>query len=159
MNAVCRHREWSFETTKGYQLANPSFVLRKVEKLTRTECMERCLLESEFTCRSMNFYADNGTRTGTCEMLENNRHSIASSFHFEKYFIKSNRSVEYIESNCITEANAMCFFKRVRNRVLKTVDSLYEQIKDEEQCKQLCLNTNINCKSYTLGDKNNKACR
>ena len=91
--------------------------------------------------------------------MENNRHSIGSNFHFEKYFIKSNRSVEFIESNCVQEANAMCFFKRVRNRVLKTVDSLYEQIKDEEQCKQLCLNTNINCKSYTLGDKNNKACR
>ena len=91
--------------------------------------------------------------------MELNRHSIASNFHFEKYFIKSNKTVEYIESNCVQEASAMCFFKRIRNKVLKTVDSLYEQIKDEEQCKQLCLNTNIRCHSYTLGDKNNKACR
>lgn len=108
MNAVCRHREWAFETVKGYQLANPSFILRKIDKLSnRIECMERCLLESEFTCRSVNFY------NGTCEMSNNNRHSIASNFHFEKYFIKSNKSVEYIESNCVEEPNAMCFFKRV----------------------------------------------
>lgn len=156
VNAVCRHREWAFETVKGYQLANPSFVLRRIDKLTtRIECMERCLLESEFTCRSINYF----NQTGTCEMMEMNRHAIGSNFHFEKYFIKSNKSVEYIESNCVQEASSMCFFKRTRNKVLKTVDSLYEQIKDEQQCKQLCLNTNIRCHSYSLGDKNSRACR
>ncbi len=50
--------------------------------------------------------------------------------------------VDYLESNCRDVATdpseAICRFRQVRGRILKTVDSVYSGVGSEEACKKLC---------------------
>ena len=52
-------------------------------------------------------------------------------------------TVEYYESNCAIEPVAVCNFRRVEGRILKTVDSVHANVASGEECRELCINANF----------------
>lgn len=67
--------------------------------------------------------------------------------------------VDYLENNCIQEPNKLCEFKKIPNRVLKTVDSIYQDVANLEECKQKCLTAPYRCYSFDYGDTSDRVCR
>jgi hypothetical protein len=57
-------------------------------------------------------------------------------------------NIDYMESQCIAEPSKMCEFKKIENRLLKTVDSLHEGVATMEECRQLCLNAPFRCHTF-----------
>lgn len=53
-----------------------------------------------------------------------------------------------MESQCVSEPNRMCEFKKIENRLLKTVDSLHEGVSSLEECRQLCLDAPFRCHTF-----------
>lgn len=58
-----------------------------------------------------------------------------------------------------TEDARLCEFKNVKNKILKTVDAVYQDVKGEDECKKICLGANFRCHSYDMGDPQNPVCR
>lgn len=48
---------------------------------------------------------------------------------------------DYLENNCAEEPNKLCEFKRLAGRILKTVDSVYQDVSNVDECRELCLNS------------------
>lgn len=49
--------------------------------------------------------------------------------------------VDYLENNCAEEPRKLCEFKRLDGKILKTVDSVYQEIGSVDECRDLCLNS------------------
>lgn len=64
------------------------------------------------------------------------RFTLAGSNSFQPHV-----GTEYLENNCAEEPNKLCEFKRLSGRILKTVDSVYQDIGSIEECRDLCLNS------------------
>jgi hypothetical protein len=61
--------------------------------------------------------------------------------------------VDYIESNCVSEPLKMCDFTQLNGRILKTVDSIHQDVASLEQCRQLCLQApDFRCHTFDFGD-------
>lgn len=73
--------------------------------------------------------------------------------------LKASEGVEYLENNCIEEPTKLCEFKRLSGRILKTVDSVYQDITNVDECRELCLNSPFRCRSYDFGDTGEMVCR
>lgn len=58
-----------------------------------------------------------------------------------------------------SEPNKLCDFKKTKGKILKTVDSVYEDVKTENECKEKCINAPYRCFSFDLGDPSNPVCR
>lgn len=52
---------------------------------------------------------------------------------------------DYLENHCIEEPNKLCEFKRLPGRILKTVDSVYQEVSSVDECRELCLNSPYRC--------------
>lgn len=80
---------------------------------------------------------------------------------FEGHYIDvpASTQVDYLENNCVFEPNKLCEFRKIQNRVLKTVDSIYQDIGSLEECKQKCLNAPYRCYSFDYGDTSERVCR
>lgn len=57
------------------------------------------------------------------------------------------------------EPKKMCDFKQMEGKILKTVDSVYQNVKNLSECQQMCLNGPYRCRSYDFGDPSNPVCR
>lgn len=68
-----------------------------------------------------------------CVMSDLDRYSLDNAGRFAPL-----ANVEYMESQCVDEPSKMCEFKRIENKLLKTVDSLHEGVASVEECRQLC---------------------
>lgn len=73
--------------------------------------------------------------------------------------IKAEESAEYLENNCIEDPSKMCEFKRLKGKILKTVDSVYQDVATVEECRELCLSSDNKCRSYDYGDTGESVCR
>lgn len=82
--------------------------------------------------RSANYH----TTTGVCELSEMDRITLAGSSSFQPA-----DGIEYLENNCAEEPNKLCEFKRLSGRILKTVDSVYQDVSSVDECRELCLNS------------------
>lgn len=71
----------------------------------------------------------------------------------------ANALVDYLENNCVYEPNKLCEFRKIQNRVLKTVDSIYQDVATLDECKQKCLNAPYRCYSFDYGDTSERVCR
>lgn len=88
------------------------------------------------------------------------RHSLPSAALRRRHYVESSvDTIDYGENNCIQEARGICDFKPVPNRILKTVDSIYQDIKSEPECRKRCLQAPYRCHSYDMGDSSNPVCR
>lgn len=241
-------RAWTFERVAGYEMKGRP--RRRLKLGSRELCMEACLTEREFECRSANWYK----QSHECTLSEQDRHSVSQSeagdqqlsksslSHlygpysssgqslpatrpppplassplglYENYYLNladhpgiarrpnessarveeapvgrahfwkaseellrqqrsrarqidwystnempANAPVDYLENNCIYEPNKLCEFRKIQNKVLKTVDSIYQDVGSLDECKQKCLNAPYRCYSFDYGDTSDRVCR
>jgi len=139
---------WSFERVMDHQLDTE--VRKNGVVGSRQECMELCLSEVEFECRSAMYTTD----TGECRLAENDRHVMAGRPGFA-----AQEGVDYMEINCVTDPNELCLYNKVRGKILKTVDAVYQAIASEEDCQDLCKNAPFRCHSYDYNDTGDDICR
>ncbi|KPM06309.1 PAN domain containing protein 2, partial [Sarcoptes scabiei] len=147
----CR-KGWAFERVLGFELRDKERkMLRQVP--TRLACMQACLAEKEFECRSVNFDPDNGD----CSLSDMDRGSIVPTHDLKMrtYGPSSSGSLEYIENNCIEEPKKLCDFRVIEGKILKTVDFVYQNINSVDECREKCLSSPYRCHSFDLGDPNN----
>lgn len=74
--------------------------------------------------------------TGDCELSEMDRLTLAGSSAFQQ-----KAGGEYLENNCAEEPTKLCEFKRLSGRILKTVDSVYQDVASVDECRELCLSS------------------
>ena len=49
------------------------------------------------------------------------------------------QGTDYLERNCVVgEPRRLCIYDRVKGKILKTVDSVYQAIDSREDCEDLC---------------------
>ncbi|XP_030557872.1 uncharacterized protein LOC115760586 [Drosophila novamexicana] len=141
-------RAWCIDRVQNYRL--DGHAKRVISVTSRRDCLELCLGETEFICRSANYYRE----SKTCELAEMDRFTLAGSNSFQAHV-----GTEYLENNCAEEPNKLCEFKRLPGRILKTVDSVYQDIGSVDECRDLCLNSPYRCHSYDYGDTGDMVCR
>ena len=93
----------------------------------------RHIYNAIFVCyhyRSANYHR----ASRSCELSEMDRITLAGSNSFDPY-----DGADYLENNCAEEPNKLCEFKRISGKILKTVDSVYQDIGSIEYCRELCL--------------------
>ncbi|CAO1439784.1 unnamed protein product [Diamesa serratosioi] len=141
-------RAWCIDRVQGYALKG--HIKRTATAMSRQDCYEMCLGESDFLCRSSNWYP----ATGVCELSEMDRLTLAGSNAFQPKI-----GAEYLENNCAEEPTKLCEFKRLSGRILKTVDSVYQDVSGVDECRELCLSSPYRCHSYDYGDTGDMVCR
>lgn len=61
--------------------------------------------------------------------------------------------IDYVESNCVSDPIKMCDFTEQPGRILKTVDSVHQDIATLADCRKLCLqSTEFRCHSFDFED-------
>jgi len=140
---------WAFEMVPDAELEG--FEEKKVIVRDVSECRTKCRDEENFSCRSANF----NSVSGTCSLSSIDRHSSPSPPLFHE-----SPGTSYLENTCVEKPAGLCDFKAVRGRILKTVDSVYQDIRDSKQCQALCTgNTNYQCNSFDYSMAGEKVCR
>ncbi|KAG7175215.1 putative PAN domain-containing protein 7 [Homarus americanus] len=66
---------------------------------------------------------------------------------------------DFLENNCVDDPVRLCEFQKMEGRILKTVDSVYQDVDGLEDCKRLCLTTSFRCHSFDFGDTGDRVCR
>ncbi|KAF5289182.1 hypothetical protein FQR65_LT00068 [Abscondita terminalis] len=141
-------RAWCIDRVQNYRLVGYSKSQQTVN--SRQECLELCLGETEYACRSSNY----NNITGECELSNMDRITLAGSTAFQ-----AASGYEYLENNCVEEPTKLCEFKKLKGRILKTVDSVYQDVGSVDECRELCLNSPYRCHSYDYGDTGEMVCR
>ena len=93
--------------------------------------------------------------TNVCELLKLDR-STADSATVQ--FVPSIGS-DFMENNCVEEPTKLCEFKKIKGSVIKTVDSLFQEVASIEECRELCLNAPYRCRSYDYESTGKMVCR
>lgn len=88
---------WAFERVLGFELKGKE--RKRIQVTNRLSCMQACLSERDFECRSSNY----DTETGDCSLSDLDRASIVPTHDMKMrtYGPSSAGSVEYIENNCL----------------------------------------------------------
>lgn len=55
--------------------------------------------------------------------------------------VEAYEGADYLENNCAEEPSKLCEVKRISGKILKTVDSVYQDINTIDECRDLCLNS------------------
>lgn len=89
-------RTWAFERVPGFELRR--FEKKRIPLWDRVQCMEACLVESDFACRSFNYHH----KLKECVLSEMDRHTLSSpGSNGSRYFQSASSDVDYFESNCV----------------------------------------------------------
>ena len=86
---------WAFEKVASYELKN--YEKKSIKSNAKEHCLEQCILEQEFQCRSVNF----NNQTQLCSMSNLDRHSIPSANLRGLFTPTENSNTDYYETNCI----------------------------------------------------------
>ncbi|ROT79792.1 hypothetical protein C7M84_001483 [Penaeus vannamei] len=100
--------------------------------------------------RSANF----NNATGDCQISDMDRHTTVGTGAF-----KVAENSDFLENNCVDDPVRLCEFQRMEGRILKTVDSVFQDVESLEDCKRLCLTAPFRCYSFDFGDTGDKVCR
>ncbi|XP_043499819.1 uncharacterized protein LOC122522651 [Polistes fuscatus] len=141
-------RAWCIDRVQGHRLQGHA--RRTMNASSRQHCLELCLGERDFLCRSANY----ANATKTCELSDMDRLTVAGSNAFQ-----TAKDFDYLENHCVEEPVKMCEFKKLTGRILKTVDSVYQDVGTTDECRELCLNSPFRCHSYDYGDTGDMVCR
>lgn len=139
---------WSFDRVMEHQLETEIRKRGKVD--SRQQCMELCLAEVDFECRSAQYSQD----SGECRLSAMDRQSMSGRPGF-----KATAGMDYMEVNCVESPSKLCLYEKVRGKILKTVDAVYQAIASEEDCQDLCNNAPFRCHSYDYNDTGDDVCR
>jgi len=138
---------WSFERVMDH--AMESNAITRAQRDSRSECMELCL--NDDSCRAINWIEENQD----CTLLDVDRHVLAGTTSFAP-----KEGTDYLERNCIVgEPRRLCIYDRVKGKILKTVDSVYQAIDSREDCEDLCNSAPFRCHSYDYNDTGDFVCR
>jgi len=141
-------RAWSFERVQGYELE--TLAKRRKRVPNRQACEELCLGERGFICRSVNY----NQATGDCRLSDMDRHTMAGTGAF-----KVSSDSDYMENNCVDDPVKLCEFQKLDGRILKTVDSVFQDVATIDDCRQLCLTVPYRCHSFDYADTGDNVCR
>ncbi|XP_044582779.1 uncharacterized protein LOC123263825 isoform X2 [Cotesia glomerata] len=141
-------RAWCIDRVQGHRLQGHT--KRTTSASSRQHCLELCLGERDFLCRSANY----ANATKVCELSDMDRLTIAGSSAFQ-----TSKGFDYLENHCVDEPVKLCEFKKLTGRILKTVDSVHQDIATSDECRELCLNSPFRCHSYDYGDTGDMVCR
>ncbi|BFF92054.1 uncharacterized protein DMAD_10195 [Drosophila madeirensis] len=141
-------KAWCIDRVQGYRLPERAKASQSVA--TRRDCIELCLGETEFTCRSANYYA----HSGLCELSDMDRITLSDEANIAAY-----DGADYLENNCAEEPSKLCEFKRISGRILKTVDSVHQNVQSIDDCRDLCLTAPFRCHSYDYNETGEHVCR
>ncbi|XP_066995451.2 uncharacterized protein [Anabrus simplex] len=142
-------RPWSFEVVRGYELR--TYVRHRRRVGSRQECMELCLHQRDFPCRSGNY----NHKSGDCSLSDMDRFSVSGLNS-----LVEEEAVDYLESNCVNDPIKMCDFTALNGKILKTVDAVHEGVPTIEECRNLCLQAaDFRCHTFDYGDTGDRVCR
>ncbi|XP_066591191.1 uncharacterized protein [Prorops nasuta] len=141
-------RAWCIDRVQGHRLQGHA--RRTMIASSRQHCLELCLGERDFLCRSANY----ANATKECELSDMDRLTVAGSSAFQ-----TAKGIDYLENHCVEEPVKLCEFKKLTGRILKTVDSVYQDVGTADECRELCLNSPFRCHSYDYGDTGDMVCR
>uniref|UniRef100_A0A0K2TPD6 Putative LOC101887535 [Musca domestica] n=1 Tax=Lepeophtheirus salmonis TaxID=72036 RepID=A0A0K2TPD6_LEPSM len=146
--AQCKNA-WSFERVMNHELTGfePE---KSSEAEDREDCMDLCLSETEFECRSANYQAS----SKSCSLSSRDRHAQAGFPGFN-----TAEGTDYLEINCVSDPNKLCVYDQTKGKILKTVDSVYQAIASKEDCQDLCNNAPFRCHSFDFNDTGDNVCR
>ena len=65
--------------------------------------------------------ASYNSATGECRISDMDRHTVAGTSAFQE-----SQDDEYLENNCVDDPVKLCDFQLLENRIMKTVDSVYQ---------------------------------
>ena len=82
------------------------------------------------------------------------RHTMAGTGAF-----KSALNTDYVENNCVDDHVKLCEFQKLDGRILKTVDSVFQDVATIDDCRQLCLTAPYRCHSFDFADTGENVCR
>ena len=72
------------------------------------------------------------TVTGDCRISDMDRHTIAGTGEFV-----ASPDDEFMENNCVDDPVRLCDFQLLENRIMKTVDSVYQVLKTQISNKNM----------------------
>lgn len=73
---------------------------------------------------------------------------------------RSAASMDYMESNCVTDQPKMCDFAELDGKLLKTVDAIFENVATVDRCRELCLAAKgFRCRSFDYNETGVNVCR
>lgn len=80
---------------------------------------------------------------------------------FSSSFPPSSPSACVCNGCCVASAepNKLCDFKPIKGKILKTVDAVYPDVKNVDECKEKCISSPFRCFSFDFGDPSNSVCR
>ncbi|KAA0192345.1 hypothetical protein HAZT_HAZT001565 [Hyalella azteca] len=89
-----------------------------------------------------------------CSISDMDRHTVVGSGSF-----KRSENTDFLENNCVDDPVRLCEFQKMEGRILKTVDSVFQEVESLDECKQLCLEAPYRCHSFDYNDTGDKVCR
>ena len=92
--------------------------------------------------------------TGDCRLSDMDRHTMAGTGAF-----KPSSNSDYMENNCVDDPVKLCEFQKLEGRILKTVDSVFQDVSTIDDCRQLCLTAPYRCHSFDYADTGENVCR
>ncbi|KRT86548.1 hypothetical protein AMK59_1431, partial [Oryctes borbonicus] len=140
-------KQWVFERSPGATLiGNDVRALPYV--VTRQECQQTCLEETEFDCRSAKFtigHRNGSDVVGRCVLSDTDRHLTPNSFRV------SRSDEEYFDNQCSGALDeSLCPFEEYENISLSHTDILFED-RSKEDCEVLCQSYEaFNCRGYSI---------
>ncbi|XP_063244254.1 uncharacterized protein LOC134543273 [Bacillus rossius redtenbacheri] len=144
-------RAWCFDRVLRHRLSGHA--KKQLAATSRQDCLELCLGEREFLCRSANY----NNNTGECSLSDMDRATVAGSG--SGGLQPSDDGDDYLENQCVEQPNKLCEYKKLSGRILKTVDSVYQDVGSADECRELCVNSPFRCRSYDFGDTGEMVCR
>lgn len=72
--------------------------------------------------------------TGQCETSDMDRHTTVGTGAFV-----AEENSDFLENNCVDDPVKMCEFQKMEGKILKTVDSVHQEVASLDDCKRLCL--------------------
>ncbi|XP_021930316.1 uncharacterized protein LOC110834946 [Zootermopsis nevadensis] len=134
----CEGRAWAFDRRPGKELRGfDDLKLPLVQ--SRRDCMEECLAQRRFDCRS----AEYDTQTAECRLSSEDRRTRPGDY------VDAPPTVEYLENQCLA-ADARCNFKSVPNSYPRYLDIVLSLVSDEMDCERRCFEySDFICRSFS----------
>ncbi|XP_054714744.1 uncharacterized protein LOC129224331 [Uloborus diversus] len=138
---ACSDKAWAFERALGYELADGLYqkTITKVE--TRTVCIQHCLSEREFTCRSARYDEE----SGECKLSAADRRTEPM-----KYYRSEDARVSYLENSCLP-VDTSCPYVETEDAYPTYANIIQtEGVSTLESCRDLCNNLlRFSCRSFS----------
>ncbi|KAG8197036.1 hypothetical protein JTE90_004305 [Oedothorax gibbosus] len=148
---VCLHdtkcdHEWAFDEVQGVQLFH--YLDKSVPEVPdSTECMDLCLAEDTFVCRSAKF----DKSQSDCVLSQHDRRTASEVFRQAP----NPADVVYLERQCVEEPTGCLFRRRHSRAILRRHMQVVNNVTSREACEEACLHfAPFACRSYEFGEGN-----